>query len=71
MPKYWEYEIVEGKCNISFVTVEDLEIKLTKSKELEKTYGKEVKEYEKNMVNAKTPEEKTKYTEDYLVSKEK
>ena len=30
----------------------------------------EVKEYEKNMVNAKTPEEKTKYTEDYLVSKE-
>lgn len=71
MPKYWEHKIVDGKCNISFVTVEDLETKLANSKELEKAYGKEVKEYEKSMVNAKTPEEKTKYTEDYLVSKEK
>lgn len=71
MSRYWQYEIVEGKCNISFVTVEDLETKLSDSKELEKAYGKEVKEQEKSMVNAKTPEEKTKYTENYLVSKEK
>lgn len=71
MPKYWEYEIVEGKCNISFTTVEDLEKKLADSKELEKSYGKEVKENEKNMGSAKTAEEKTKYTEDYLISKQK
>lgn len=71
MPKYWEYEIVNGKCNISFVNVEDLETKLTALKEMEEECSKKVKQAKKEMDNSKTAEEKTANTEKYLNENDK
>ena len=71
MPKYWEHKIVDGKCNISFVTVEDLETKLTALKEMEEECSKKVKQAKKEMDNSKTPEDKTTNTEKYLNENDK
>jgi len=66
MPKYWEYEIKNGKCNISFTTIEELDIKVTALEEMEEEWSQKVRQAKKEMDDSKTPEDKTANTEKYL-----
>ena len=70
MPKYWESKIVDGKCNVSFEVINDLDNELAKLYEDLSAYEACVKENEKNMESATNAKEKTKYTEEYLKAKE-
>ena len=68
MPKYWSYELKEKSCEISFIKIEELDVKLTASKELLEELNNKVKEDKKNMDNSQPGEEKTKNTDTYLKS---